>query len=285
MIFNFRNYLLNKGGVLEGLFICPTPIGNLEDITIRTLKVLKKVDLIACEDTRVSRKLLNRYNIKNKLTSYHKFNYKSKIPELIEILKSGHSIAVISDAGMPGISDPGFEIINACINENIEVSVLPGASASIMALVSSGISSERFTFIGFLPEKSTKRKAELENLKFYKETLIFYEAPHRIKEMLIDLLEIFGDRKVSICRELTKLYEEIIRDNLVNIVKKLEDLTIKGEFVIVVEGYVEDTKEINIKEELSLLISKGYSKKEAVKIITKEYNLRKNEVYEISLEL
>ncbi len=270
---------------MKGLYICPTPIGNLEDITIRTLKVLKNVDLIGCEDTRVSRKLLNRYNIKNKITSYHKHNYKTKIPEFLEILKSDNSIAIITDAGTPGISDPGTEIIKACIEKEIEVTVLPGASASIVALVASGINSERFTFICFLPEKSSKRKLELNKIKEYKETLIFYEAPHRIKDMLGDLFEIFGNRKVSISRELTKLYEEIIRDDLKNIIENLDSLTTKGEFAIVVEGFSEEIVEIDIKKELSLLLEKGHSKKEAVKIISEKHNLRKNEVYEVSLEL
>lgn len=270
---------------MKGLYICPTPIGNLEDITIRAIKVLKSVDLIGCEDTRVSRKLLNRYNIKNKITSYHKHNYKSKIPELLEILKSHNSIAIISDAGTPGISDPGTEIIRACIKEGIEVTVLPGASASIVALVASGIDSERFTFIGFLPEKSSKRKLELNKIKDYKETLIFYEAPHRIKDMLGDMFEIFGNRKVSISRELTKFYEEIIRDDLKNIILNIDDITTKGEFAIVVEGFTEEAIEVDVKKELLLLLDKGYSKKEAVNILSEKHNLRKNNVYRVSLEL
>lgn len=270
---------------MEGIYICPTPLGNLEDITIRTLKVLKKVDLIACEDTRVSRKLLNRYNIKGNLTSYHKFNFKRKIPEFLDILSSGKTIGIITDAGMPGISDPGYEIIKACIESKIKVNVLPGPSAFVIALVTSGLNTDRFTFIGFLPEKSSQRKKELNKIKQYKETLIFYEAPHRIPDALKDIYEVFGNRKISICRELTKLYEEIIRDDLEKIIQDIDKITIKGEFVIIVEGYEEEIVEINIKGELMSLISQGYTKKEAVKIVSEEFNLRKNEVYEISLEL
>ncbi|MFB0972807.1 MAG: 16S rRNA (cytidine(1402)-2'-O)-methyltransferase [Neofamilia sp.] len=270
---------------MEGIYICPTPLGNLEDITIRTLKVLKKVDLIACEDTRVSRKLLNRYNIKRNLTSYHNFNYKSKIPEFLDMLSTGKTIAIITDAGMPGISDPGYEIIKACIDSKIKVNVLPGPSAFVVALVASGLNTDRFTFIGFLPEKSSQRKKELNSIKKYKETLIFYEAPHRISDTLGDIYEIFGNRKVSICRELTKLYEEIIRDDLSHIIQNIDHITIKGEFVIVVEGYEEEIVEVDTKSELMSLISQGYTKKEAIKMVSEKFNLRKNEVYESSLEI
>lgn len=270
---------------MKGLFICPTPIGNLEDITIRTIKTLKKVDLIACEDTRTSRKLLNRYNIKTRLTSYHKFNYKSKIPELIEFLKKGKSLGLISDAGMPGISDPGVEMVRSCIEEGLDVRVLPGASASLVALVLSGLDTERFTFIGFLSEKSNKRKKELEEIKNFKESLIFYEAPHRLLDTLIDMQDILGNRKMAICRELTKIYEEVIRGDLDFILERVSQLKIKGEFVLVVEGFREEDNEVDIKEELTQLLFQGFTKKEAVEAISKKYDLRKNEVYRISLEL
>lgn len=269
------------------LFVCPTPIGNLEDITFRTVKTLKEVDLIACEDTRTSRILLDKFDIKNELISYHKFNYKERIPQIIEMLRTGKSIALISDAGMPGISDPGAELIRELIKNDMEFFVLPGASASIVALVSSGLDNERFTFIGFLSEKSNKRKNELEELKSHKETLIFYEAPHRIIDTLDDMLCVFGDRNVAICRELTKLHEEIIRDKLSNIINNKDSLIIKGEFVIVVDGNHEEV-EIDdnlIKNELIKFIEDGSSKKDAVKIISEKYGLKKNRVYEISLEI
>lgn len=267
------------------IYFCPTPIGNLEDITLRTLEVLKSVDIIACEDTRNSGKLLEKYNIKKKLISYHKFNYKKVIPNILNLIANGNTLAVITDAGMPGISDPGTELIKVCIEEKIEFNVLPGPSASILALVSSGLNTERFTFVGFLDSKEKRRKDQLKELENYKETLIFYEAPHRIKDFLLDLYEIFGNRKVAICRELTKLYEDIIRDDLENIIDNLEELTIKGEFVVVVEGKVEEKIKIDVHKELKKLVEAGNSKRDAVKILVKKYDLNKNDVYEKSLEI
>lgn len=192
---------------------------------------------------------------------------------------------MITDAGMPAISDPGIELVRACIENDISINVLPGPSASLVALVLSGLNTERFTFIGFLPEKSTQRIKELEELKEYKETLIFYEAPHRIKKFLTDLYSVFGNRKVSISRELTKYYEETKRGDLSTLIENLEDLKEKGEFVVVVEGYTKINIEIDIKKEIKKLLEEGYSKKDAVKFLVKEYDLKKNEVYEISLEL
>lgn len=192
---------------------------------------------------------------------------------------------MITDAGMPAISDPGIELVRACIENDISINVLPGPSASLVALVLSGLNTERFTFIGFLPEKSTQRIKELEELKEYKETLIFYEAPHRIKKFLTDLYNVFGNRKVSISRELTKYYEETKRGDLSTLIENLEDLKEKGEFVVVVEGYTKINIEIDIKKEIKKLLEEGYSKKDAVKFLVKEYDLKKNEVYEISLEL
>lgn len=192
---------------------------------------------------------------------------------------------MITDAGMPAISDPGIELVRACIENDISINVLPGPSASLVALVLSGLNTERFTFIGFLPEKSTQRIKELEELKEYKETLIFYEAPHRIKKFLTDLYGVFGNRKVSISRELTKYYEETKRGDLSTLIENLEDLKEKGEFVVVVQGYTKVNIEIDIKKEIKKLLEEGYSKKDAVKFLVKEYDLKKNEVYEISLEL
>ncbi|MDO5028358.1 MAG: 16S rRNA (cytidine(1402)-2'-O)-methyltransferase [Bacillota bacterium] len=270
---------------MKGIYLCPTPIGNLEDISLRTLKVLENVDIIACEDTRVSKLLLDHYNIKKPLISYHKFNYMSQIPHILENLKEDKAYAFISDAGMPGISDPGTEILQACIEENIPVNVLPGASASLVALVLSGLDTERFTFIGFVPEKSSQRKKELENLKTYKETLIFYEAPHRIHKFLLDLYEVFGDRKVSISRELTKYYEETIRKNLSQIIENKDLIKAKGEFVVVVQGYQEEEADIDIEGQLKELLDQGLTKKDAVKEVAKKFNLKKNLVYEKSLDL
>ena len=196
------------------LYICPTPIGNLEDITYRTLRTLKEVDLIAAEDTRHSIKLLNHFEISKPLTSYHEHNKDSKGDYLINKLIDGENIALISDAGMPGISDPGEEIIKQAIQNNIEIEVLPGATAFVMALVGSGMDTHRFVFEGFLDRDKKVRKAQLEELKEESRTIIFYESPHRLKDTLKDMLKILGNRNISINRELTKKYQEIIRENI-----------------------------------------------------------------------
>lgn len=271
---------------MSKIYICPTPIGNLEDMTLRAIRILKEVDLIACEDTRTSKKLLDRYEINNSLTSYHMHNYKEKIPYLINVLNEGKDIAIMSDAGMPGISDPGIEIIDSALEAGHEIEVLPGASASITALVSSGISGDRFTFIGFLPAKKSARQKEFTELKDHRETLIFYEAPHRIEEFLNDLNEVFGARRIAICRELTKLHEEVIRGSSEEILKNIETMEKRGEFVVVVEGAKEiEAVEIDIAKELQILIDSGMRKKAAVNYLVEKHGLNKNEVYSISLEL
>lgn len=269
------------------LFICPTPIGNLEDITLRTLRVLEEVDIIAAEDTRRSIKLLNHYNIKKPLTSLHEHNEREKGRELIQKLKDGNNIAQISDAGMPGISDPGQTLISLAIEEDIEVVVLPGATALITALVASGLSSRRFTFEGFLSSKKKDRKIRLGDLKTEENTLIIYESPHRLKETLADMLEILGNRKVAVIRELTKVYEEIFRSDIVSSIEKFEKEDPRGEFVLVIEGssrLVEESH-IDIKVELKKYIEEGYTKKASVKIVSEKHNLPKNKVYKESLDL
>lgn len=269
------------------LYICPTPIGNLEDITIRTLNILEEVDLIAAEDTRRSLKLLNHYEIKKPLTSYHEHNKNEKGPKLIEHLLNGESIALVSDAGMPGISDPGEDLIKLCINEKIEVIVLPGATAAITALVGSGLNTRKFVFEGFLSSVKKERKKELENLKYEKRTMIIYESPYRVKDTLKDMLDILGNRQIAVNRELTKKFEEIIRSDISSVIEEFSNREIKGEFVLIVEGSKEEEvkEEINIKEELLKYMNEGLSKSKSVKLVCKEHNLPKNEVYEISLEL
>lgn len=269
------------------LYICPTPIGNLEDITLRTLRILGEVDLIAAEDTRHSIKLLNHYEIKKPLTSYHEHNIREKGQELIEKLNNGQNIALISDAGMPGISDPGQDLIRLAIKGDIDVIPLPGPSASITALVVSGISTNKFVFEGFLPSKKRDRIKELEGLKDEKRTIIFYESPHRILYFLNDMRDVFEDRNIAICRELTKRYEEIFRGTISQSLEKFSRDGIKGEFVIIVEGNdeVEETEEINIIEYLKLYIDQGMSKKEAIKKLSQTMNLPKNQVYSESLKL
>lgn len=269
------------------LYICPTPIGNLEDITLRTLRILGEVDIIAAEDTRHSIKLLNHYEIKKPLTSYHEHNIREKGGELIEKLNSGLSIALISDAGMPGISDPGQDLIRLAIIEGIEVIGLPGPTASITALVVSGLSTNKFVFEGFLSSKKRERVKELEVLKDEKRTIIFYESPHRILNFLNDMRDVIGDRNIALGRELTKHYEEIFRGTISQAIDKFSSIQIKGEFVIIVEGNttVDEAIDIDILEYLKLYIDEGLSKKEAIKRLSLEKNIPKNLVYSESLKL
>lgn len=267
------------------LYICPTPIGNLEDITLRTIRILGEVDLIAAEDTRHTIKLLNHYDIKKPLTSYHEHNIKEKGTELIEKLSSGQNIALVSDAGMPGVSDPGQELIRQAIDEGVEVIALPGATASITALVISGLSTEKFIFEGFLSSKKGERKKELAKIKEYTKTTIIYEAPHRLMNLLEDMEEVLGDRQISISRELTKKYEETFRGTASQALEKFKDSGVKGEFVIIVDGNHEEkeVQEIDIGLLLEKYIDEGLTKKEAVKKVSEEYNIPKNLVYKVSI--
>ncbi len=219
------------------LYIVPTPIGNLEDFTFRAINVLKDVDLILCEDTRRSKKLLTHYSIETPLRSHHKFNEHKEIGKIIDKILSGEKIALISDAGTPGISDPGFLAVRSCLENDIEVECLPGATALIPALVNSGIPFDKFVFEGFLPVKKG-RKTKLEKLSEEERTMIFYESPHKLLKTLKDFCNSFGpERKVSISRELTKIYEETIRLSLEDVIKLFTEKPPKGEFVIIVEGY------------------------------------------------
>ena len=218
------------------LYIVPTPIGNLEDFTFRAINILKDVNLILCEDTRRSKKLLIHYNIETPLRSHHKFNEHKEIGKIVDKILSGEKIALISDAGTPGISDPGFLAVRTCLENNIQVECLPGATALIPALVNSGIPFDKFVFEGFLPLKKG-RKTRLEKLSEEKRTMIFYESPHKLLKTLNDFSNSFGsDRKVSISRELTKIYEETIRLSLEESIKLFNEIPPKGEFVIIVEG-------------------------------------------------
>ncbi len=261
------------------IYFCPTPIGNLGDITIRTVEVLNNVDLIYAEDTRVSGVLLKYLGISKPLRSFHKHNEGLKIEE---VLNFNGDIAVITDAGMPGISDPGAELISALIEREVDFTVLPGANAALVGLIGSGLSTEHFYFYGFLNSKKSARDRELNNLREVKETIVFYEAPHRIVSTLESILEVLGNRRVSLGRELTKLHEEFIRGSVEEILQK--GFTEKGEFVLVLEGAGEEEVEIDIKKILQEYIEEGYSKSQAVKEISKKYNLSKNKVYNISLE-
>lgn len=218
------------------LFVTATPIGNLEDITLRALRVLKEADVIAAEDTRITRKLLNRYEIKTPLVSLYEHNEQSRIPELLEKIRNGKQIAQVSDAGTPGISDPGYRLIKACLEEGLPVEVIPGPTALINALVMSGLPTDRFLFIGFLPPKSAGRRKLLTELGEERGTLVFYESPHRVKKTLADIDDILGNRPVVLARELTKMFEETIRGTAAEILEKVGTKNIKGEIVLVVGG-------------------------------------------------
>ncbi|WP_059177151.1 16S rRNA (cytidine(1402)-2'-O)-methyltransferase [Thermodesulfovibrio aggregans] len=268
------------------LYIVSTPIGNLDDITLRALETLKKVDFIACEDTEHSLKLLNHYGIKKPLISYWSEKEKVRAEEIIEKIHSGHSVALITDAGTPGISDPGAVVIGRAIEEEIELIPIPGPTALITALSISGLNTEEFTFIGFLPVKQSQRRKKLLELSSEKRTLVFYEAPHRIMQSLDDMLEVFGDRRVCVARELTKMFEEVLRGKLSEVIEKLENSKIAGEYVIVVEGASESVQSVEeALKEVKELMKKGKGRKEAVKIVSELYNLSKKELYEKSLKM
>lgn len=272
------------------LFICPTPIGNLEDITIRVLNTLKEVDLIAAEDTRHTIKLLNYYGIKKPLTSYYEHNKDKKGLELIQKLKEGQKIALVSDAGMPGISDPGEDLVRLCIKDGIELEVLPGASAIITAVVASGLSTEKFAFEGFLDRNKKKRRERLQEIKEDDRTLVFYESPHRLVDTLKDMKEIMNDRLIVVARELTKKYEEILRGTISDIIEHFSINEPKGEFVLLLEGNsnkeVSDIWEsIPIKEHIIIYMDKGMNKKDAIKKVAEDRKLPKREVYKHSIDI
>lgn len=276
---------MNKGI----LYICPTPIGNLEDITLRTLRVLEEVDLIAAEDTRHTLKLLNHYNIKKPLTSYHEHNKVEKGKMLIEKLKEGIDIALVTDAGMPGISDPGEDIIRLAINNQVNIVALPGASALITGLVLSGLSTDKFVFEGFLSSKKKARREELKSLKEERRTIILYEAPHRVLDLLKDMKDILGNRRLAIARELTKIHEEVFRGNILEAIQKFEEEKPRGEFVLIIEGtqiQEEDPyKDISIKEHIKLYMEEGLSKRDAVKKVADIRGISKNLVYKESIDM
>lgn len=261
------------------LYIVPTPIGNMEDITIRAINVLKTVDVIFAEDTRTTNQLLKYFDIKNKLISSHLYNEEKNETKEIEYLNQGKNIAVVSDRGTPVISDPGFILVNNAIKHNYNVVCLPGPTALIPALVMSGLSGGPFVFYGFLNSKETKRKKELESLKTITYPIAFYEAPHRLLKTLNNIKEIFGNRKLAIVREISKKYEEVIRDDIENILKTVEN--IKGEIVIIVEGNTKQKtfENITIKKHVNLYIEDGLEPKEAIKKVAKERNISKSEVY------
>ncbi len=268
------------------LYIVATPIGNLEDITLRAIRVLKEVDIISAEDTRHTLKLLNHLEISKPLISYHRHNEETKTDELIDKLKNGKNIALVSDAGMPVISDPGGEIVKSAIENNIRVIPVPGACAAITALVASGIDASEFTFIGFLPQNKKNRKEKLEQIQKEERTIILYEAPHKLLKTLEDLKEILEQRKVVIARELTKIHEEYIAGTVEELQNKITNP--KGEYVIIIEKNnitqekLEQMKltQISIEEQYKYYEAQGMDKKEIIKQIAKTRNVNKNEIYQ-----
>ena len=264
------------------LYLVPTPIGNFDDMTFRSVEVLKSVDLIYCEDTRVTKVLLSHFNITTPLKSYHIFNETERLEEIINNLKNGLNIALVSDAGLPCISDPGYLISKHVIENGYNVVSLPGASASLTALIASGLPNEKFFFNGFLNSKQSQRIKQLNELVDRKETLIIYEAPHRIKETLLDIYKVFGNRNIVIARELTKKYEEYTRGSLEEIIENVNEL--KGEIVLIIEGCKEIQEVINlnkltIKEHYEYYQSKGMSDNDAIKSVAKDRNVSKNIIY------
>lgn len=270
------------------LYIVATPIGNLEDITLRAIRVLKEADLVAAEDTRHTRHLLDRYQIDTQLTSYHDHNKEEKAPVLVARMLEGKSVALVSDAGTPGISDPGYFLINLAIDRKIPVVPIPGATAAIAALSVSGMPTDRFLFEGFLPAKHLARLKRLQELSKEERTIIFYEAPHKIIRSVADMLAALGDRRVVITRELTKIHEETIRGTLSECLKRLQEGTIKGEFTVILHGATQEPlkQDIDTTEFLkNLIIHRGLSKKEAISVAAEELGLPKKDVYKESLKL
>lgn len=276
------------------LYLCTTPIGNLEDITLRVLRVLNEVDYIAAEDTRHTLKLLNHYNISKPLISYHEHSRREKSMEIIALLKAGKNVAYCSDAGMPGISDPGAELIRLARDEGIQATLLPGPSASLTALVLSGLPTDRFVFEGFLPRDKKERAKRLEQLAREDRTIILYEAPHRIRQTLKDLYRQLGDRRISIVREITKLYEEVISMGLEEAAVYYDDNTPRGEFVLVLEGCRpeagleegnSDYAGMSIEDHIRRYMETGLSKMEAVKRTARDRGLPKSEVYAVSIDM
>lgn len=267
------------------LYICGTPIGNLEDITLRQLRVLKEVSLIAAEDTRHTIKLLNYYNISCPLTSYHEFNKKEKGIKIIEKLLEGESVALVTDAGMPAISDPGEDIIALCYENNITVTTVPGPTAIISALILSGISPRQYIFEGFLPQNKKEYKQALNRISKESRTIVLYESPHRLVKTLEILKETLGnERRLAIVRELTKKHEEVIRLTIKEAIIYYGENKPRGEFVLVIEGkeYLEENtwEKISIYEHIEMYINDGYDKKEAIKLVAKERNIPKRDVYD-----
>ena len=269
------------------LFVVSTPIGNLEDITLRAVSVLKDCDVIACEDTRTTKKLLIRYGIETNLTSYHEHNEFEKSQKLLEELKEGKNVALVSDAGTPSVSDPGWRLVNLSIENKVEVVPVPGPSATLSALVVSGLPTDSFLFLGFFPKTAGKKKELLKNVKDYPYTLIFYESARRLSGTLSVLLEILGNRNICVAREMTKLYEEVIRGSVSEVISILSERdTVKGEVTVVLEGDREERKNISTEEAQEMLRAmkeRGIVLSDAVRAVCESSGASKNSIYKIAL--
>lgn len=270
------------------LYLCATPIGNLEDITYRVVRTLNEVDLIGAEDTRNSIKLLNHFDIKTPMTSYHEFNKYDKAKQLVEMMKEGKNIAIITDAGTPGISDPGEEVVRQCFEAGIQVTSLPGPAACITALTMSGQKTRRFCFEAFLPKDKKEKVAVLEELKNETRTIIIYEAPHRLARTLKELRETLGNRQLTLCRELTKKYEEADKTTIDRAIEKYNEKEPRGEYVLVIEGKSQEEiqeenkqkwKSMTIEEHMEYYISQGNDKKSAMKLVAKDRGVSKRDIY------
>lgn len=274
------------------LYLCATPIGNLEDMTLRVLRTLKEVDLIAAEDTRNSIKLLNHFEIKTPMTSYHEFNKIEKAKDLIRQMQAGKSIALITDAGTPGISDPGEELVKMCYEAGLEVTSLPGACACVTALTFSGLPTRRFCFEAFLPSEKKERQEVLGELVNETRTIILYEAPHRLVRTLEELAGSFGERRISVCRELTKKHETVFRTTVAGALEYYREHAPKGECVLVIEGKSRDQMKaeaqqqwemLSVEEHMEHYLSQGIEKKEAMKLVAKDRGVSKRDIYQALL--
>ncbi|MBR5127925.1 MAG: 16S rRNA (cytidine(1402)-2'-O)-methyltransferase [Roseburia sp.] len=274
------------------LYLCATPIGNLEDITFRVLRTLKEVDLIAAEDTRNSIKLLNHFEIKTPMTSYHEYNKIEKAYQLVDKMREGKNIALITDAGTPGISDPGEDLVRICYEEGIEVTSLPGAAACITALTMSGLPTRRFAFEAFLPRDKKERALVLEQLKNETRTIIMYEAPHHLVKTLEELQSVLGNRKIAVCRELTKRYEEKMLATISDMLDFYKENEPRGEYVLVLEGksfeeIAEEEKKsweaMTLEEHMAVYENQGIDRKEAMKLVAKDRGISKRDVYQALL--
>lgn len=263
------------------VYLIPTPIGNLEDITLRAVNTLKMVEVIFSENTRVTSLLLNHLNIKKKLISSHEYNEKENKDKFLKYLDDGHDVGIVTDRGTPIISDPGYDLVKIAIEKGYNVVGLPGPTALIPALITSGLNPSPFLFYGFLNSKQSKRNKELEELKKEKATIIFYESPHRLKETLEDIYKVFGNRRISISKEISKKYEEVVRGTIVDVIDKFDN--IKGEFVVVVEGNTDcvDYTNISVAEHVTAYIKEGNSVNDAIKLVAKDRNVAKKEIYNI----